>query len=72
MRRSAPSGSTTSVNAEVLRAKMGLPWTYLRVGQIRLRHGIPTACPIIPRGAGPRGDGLVPVDAVMGWFRWTR
>jgi hypothetical protein len=53
------------LNAEGLRTKMGLSWTYLRVGQIRLRHGIPTACPIIPQGAGPRGDGLVPVGTVM-------
>lgn len=53
------------LNAEGLRTKMGLPWTYLRVGQIRLRHAIPTACPIVPKGAGPRGDGLVPVEAVM-------
>jgi DNA invertase Pin-like site-specific DNA recombinase len=53
------------LNAEGLRTKMGLSWTYLRVGQIRLRHGIPTACPIVPKGAEPRGDGLVPVEAVM-------
>jgi DNA invertase Pin-like site-specific DNA recombinase len=53
------------LNAEGLRTKMGLSWTYLRVGQIRLRHGIPTACPIVPKGAGPRGDGLVPVGTVM-------
>jgi hypothetical protein len=53
------------LNAEGLRTKRGLPWTYLRVGQIRFRHGIPTACPIVPTGAGPRGDGLVPVEAVM-------
>jgi len=53
------------LNAEGLRTKMGLPWTYLRVSQIRLRHGIPTACPIVPKGARPRGDGLVPAEAVM-------
>jgi len=53
------------LNAEGLRTKMGLSWTYLRVGQIRLRHGIPTACPIVPKGAGPRGDGLVPPATVM-------
>lgn len=53
------------LNAKGLRTKMGLSWTYLRVGQIRLRHGIPTACPIVPTGSAPRGDGLVPVGAVM-------
>jgi len=42
-----------------------LPWTYLRVGQIRFRHDIPTACPIVPTGGGPRGDGLVPFEAVV-------
>jgi DNA invertase Pin-like site-specific DNA recombinase len=55
----------TILNAEGLQTKMGLSWTYLRVGQIRLRHGISTACPIVPKGAGPRGDGLVPVGTVM-------
>jgi len=53
------------LTAEGLRTKRGLPWTYLRVSQIRLRHGIPTACPIVPKGTGSRGDGLVPVEAVM-------
>jgi len=53
------------LNAEGLQTKMGLSWSYQRVGHIRLRHGIPTACPIVPKGAGPRGDGLVPVEAVM-------
>lgn len=52
------------LNAEGLRTRMGLSWTYLRVGQVRFRHGIPTACPIVPKGAGPRGDGLVPVGTV--------
>jgi DNA invertase Pin-like site-specific DNA recombinase len=53
------------LNAEGLRTRMDLSWTYLRVGQVRLRHGIPTACPIVPKGAGPRGDGLVPVGTVI-------
>jgi hypothetical protein len=53
------------LNTEELRTRTGLPWTYLRVGQVRFRQGIPTACPIVPKGAGPRGDGLVPVGAVM-------
>lgn len=53
------------LNAEGLRTRTGLPWTYLRVGQVRFRQGILTVCPIVPKGAGPRGDGLVPVGAVM-------
>jgi DNA invertase Pin-like site-specific DNA recombinase len=53
------------LNAEGLPTRMGLAWTDLRVGQVRHRHGIPTACPIVPKGAGPRGDGLVPVGTVM-------
>jgi hypothetical protein len=53
------------LNAEGLRTKMGLSWTYLRVGLIRLRHGIPTACPIMPKGTERRGDGLVSVETVM-------
>jgi DNA invertase Pin-like site-specific DNA recombinase len=53
------------LNAEGLTTRTGLPWTYLRVGQVRFRQGIPTACPIVPKGVGPRGDGLVPIGAVM-------
>ncbi len=49
------------LNAEGARTRQGLPWTYGRVAMVRHRHRIPTACPIVPRGAGPRGDGLVPV-----------
>jgi hypothetical protein len=37
---------------------------HLRVQQVRLRYHIPTACPIVPQGDGPRGDGLVPVGTV--------
>jgi hypothetical protein len=43
---------------------VGLPWTYARVTNVRHHHGIPTACPIVPRGTGPRGDGLVSVGTV--------
>ncbi len=52
------------LNAEGLQTRQGLPWTYLRVQQVRLRHRIPTACPIVPRDGGPRGDGLVPAGTV--------
>jgi hypothetical protein len=53
------------LHAEGLRTKRGLAWTYLRVGLIRLRHGIPTACPIMPTGPEPRGDGRVSVDTIV-------
>jgi hypothetical protein len=52
------------LNAEGLRTRMGLPWTYARVGLVRHRHGIPTACPIVPQADGPRGDGRVSVATV--------
>lgn len=52
------------LNAEGLRTRTGLCWTDLRVSQVRLRHGIPTHCPMMPRGDGPRGDGRVPVGTV--------
>ena len=54
----------TRLNAEGKRTRTGLPWTAARVGQVRLRHGIPTACPLVPHGTAPRGDGLVCVRAV--------
>ncbi len=52
------------LNAEGLRTRTGLPWTYARVGLVRHRHGIPTACPIVPKVDGPRGDGRVSVATV--------
>ena len=52
------------LNAEGLRTRTGLPWTYPRVGLVRHRHGIPTACPIVPKAAGPRGDARVSVATV--------
>jgi DNA invertase Pin-like site-specific DNA recombinase len=69
------------LNAEGLQTRQGLPWTYLRVQQVRLRYRIPTACPIVPRDEGPRGDGLVPAGTVAAyvgvarsmvgqWCRW--
>lgn len=53
------------LNAEGVRTRMDFAWTSLRVGQVRLRYGIPTACPIMPAGPGPRGDGRVSVETVM-------
>jgi DNA invertase Pin-like site-specific DNA recombinase len=69
------------LNAEGLQTRQGLAWTFLRVGQVRRVHGIPTACPTMPKGTAPRGDGLVPVStvaaqlgvapsAVGDWCRW--
>ena len=52
------------LNAEGLRTRKGLSWTYLRLGHVRLRHGIPTACPLMPNSSEPRGDGLVSVGTV--------
>jgi len=52
------------LNAEGLHTRKGLAWTYLRVGHVRLRHDIPTACPIMPKNGEPRGDGLVSVGTV--------
>ncbi|MBV9280431.1 MAG: recombinase family protein [Chloroflexi bacterium] len=70
----------TILNAEGLHTRKGLAWTDLRVGDVRLRHGIPTACPLMPKGGEPRGDGLVSVAqvatqlglarSVVGW--WCR
>jgi DNA invertase Pin-like site-specific DNA recombinase len=69
------------LNAEGLRTRQGLPWTFLRVGHVRRVHRIPTACPSMPEGTAPRGDGLIPVrvaaaqlgvarSAVGDWCRW--
>lgn len=69
------------LNGAGLQTRQGLPWTYLRVRQVRLRYRIPTACPIVPRGEEPRGDGLVPAGAIAAhlgvarsvvgqWCRW--
>jgi DNA invertase Pin-like site-specific DNA recombinase len=69
------------LNAEGLQTRQGLGWTFLRVGHVRRVHGIPTACPIMPQGTAPRGDGLVSVSvvaaqlrvapsAVGDWCRW--
>jgi DNA invertase Pin-like site-specific DNA recombinase len=54
----------TILNAEGRTTRAGLPWTYRRVGEVRRRHAIPTACPIVPTQAGPRGDGRVSVRDV--------
>jgi len=45
----------TVLNAEGLRTRMGLASTYLRVGQVRLRHGIPMARSIMPNSNDPWG-----------------
>lgn len=69
------------LNREGLTTRRGLPWTYHRVQRIRTRHQIPTACPITPRAAHPRGDGLMPLRAAAAllavspgalhhWRRW--
>jgi hypothetical protein len=43
--------------------RQGLPWTASRVHRLRLRYGIATTCPLMPRQAQTRGDGLVPLVA---------
>lgn len=63
-RRHSDDRVAAILNAEGGRTRKTLPWTYGRVGDVRRRHGIPTACPIVPTGTGPRGDGLVPVATV--------
>jgi hypothetical protein len=60
------------LNAEGLRTRQGLPWTYRRVGEVRHRHAIPTACPIVPNEDGPRGDGLVAVSVLAAQVGVTR
>ena len=51
------------LNAEGLRTRTGKPWTYARVFSMRKQHGIATACPLSPRDAAPRADGLIPAKA---------
>jgi DNA invertase Pin-like site-specific DNA recombinase len=41
--------------------RQGLPWTALRVQRLRIRYGIATTCPRMPRQGQTRGDGLVPL-----------
>lgn len=65
----ADDGIAAILNAEGRTTRQGLPWTHQRVQQIRRQHRIATACPIMPQGAEPRGDGLLPVRtaaAVLG------
>jgi DNA invertase Pin-like site-specific DNA recombinase len=47
------------LNAEGLRTRTGKKWTYARVHSIRKQHSIPTGCPLVPRPAAKRADGLV-------------
>src|SRR5439155_1007661 len=49
------------LTAEGLRTRWGLPWTALRVQRVRAYQHIPSACPVLPQGPHPRGDGLLPV-----------
>jgi hypothetical protein len=51
------------LNAEGLRTRTGKPWTCARVFSMRKQHGIATACPLAPRDAAPRADGLIPAKA---------
>src|SRR5262249_25113967 len=60
------------LNAEGATTRAGLPWTYGRVGDVRRRHGITTACPIVSTQAGPRGDGRVSVRVVAAQLGSTR
>ena len=51
------------LNAEHLRTRQGKEWSYRRVHAVRLRHDIPSGCPIVPHGDAARGDGLIPLRA---------
>lgn len=58
----------------------GLPWTSVRVRDVRRKHKIPTACPLAAPPSTPRGDGLLKASdaalrlgvhpcSVTAWFR---
>ena len=50
------------LNAEHFQTRQGKEWSYRRVHAVRLRHAIPSGCPIVPLGDdAPRADGLVSV-----------
>ncbi|MBM4458775.1 MAG: resolvase [Chloroflexi bacterium] len=49
------------LNAEQYQTRWGKAWNYQRVHAVRLRHHIPSACPIVPLNEAARGDGLIPV-----------
>jgi DNA invertase Pin-like site-specific DNA recombinase len=51
------------LNREGRTTRRGLPWTGQRVQHLRAYHRISTACPNLPRGAQPRGDGCIPLSA---------
>ena len=59
------------LNAEHFRTRHGKEWSYRRVHAVRLRHNIPSACPIVPHGDGARGDGLIPLRAAARMFNVT-
>jgi DNA invertase Pin-like site-specific DNA recombinase len=56
------------LNQRGLKTQQGLPWSYRLVMETRRRHHIPTACPIMPQGNQPRGDGLISVNAAAEQF----
>lgn len=68
------------LNTQGFTTQHGFPWTSRRVMDTRRRHALPTACPITPRDATPRGDGLVSVRMAARQFQtapgtilhWTR
>ncbi len=51
-----------ALNAEGRRTRTGQEWTYRRVGSMRARYGIATACPVTPAAGPTRGDGLIAVS----------
>jgi DNA invertase Pin-like site-specific DNA recombinase len=59
------------LNAEHLRTRQGKEWSYRRVHAVRLRHDIPSGCPIVPHGDAARGDGLIPLRAAARLFAVT-
>ena len=59
------------LNAERFRTRHGKEWNYRRVHAVRLRHNIPSGCPIVPDGDGARGDGLIPLRAAARLFNVT-
>jgi len=69
------------LTGEGLCTRWGLPWTALRVQRVRTYQHISSACPVLARGPGARGDGLLPVataaahlgvvpSALPHWRRW--
>lgn len=61
-----------ALNAQQLTTRWGKPWTYLRVYSLRVRHHIPTGCPVVPRNGTVRGDGLISVRAAAQRFQVSK